>query len=82
MSYRLWSKAAFDRGVEFIALNDAPGDADALDLETVKNYISTITLSAAFEVDPILVARAVLKVRRPFLKEYEAFTEKEAKRRK
>jgi len=54
--------------VEFIALNDEPMD---LDLESIRNYISTITASVAFGKRQEKIAADVLRWRRRAIKTLE-----------
>lgn len=51
---------AFKRGVEFIALNDEPGD---LDVKVIRDYISVVALSEAFGYTTTYIAIKVKQVR-------------------
>lgn len=51
---------SYRAGIEWIAYNDEPED---LDVESVREYISTLLLAAVFDKDPIDVARAVVRAR-------------------
>jgi hypothetical protein len=51
---------AFKRGVEFVALNDEPGD---LKVSVIRGYISVVALSEAFGYTTTYIAIQVKKVR-------------------
>ena len=52
--------------VDWIALNDAAGDPDALEAEVVAGYISTLLVADIFNKDPEDVALRVVRRRRKF----------------
>lgn len=53
-------RASYRRGVEFIALNDEPLDRDET---SVRQYISTITLSEVFGKPTDVIAKDVMRIR-------------------
>lgn len=56
--------ANYDQGVSWIAWNDDPGAREALQVNSVAGYISTLLLADLFGVKPETVARAVVKYRK------------------
>jgi hypothetical protein len=52
--------ASYRAGVEWIALNDEPGDRDP---ETASDYISSLLLAELFGVEPERVGRDVVRYR-------------------
>lgn len=52
------------RGVECIALNDDNGAKDALDVDVVASYVSTSVLADVFDLEPVKVARMIVKIRK------------------
>ncbi len=49
--------------VEWIALNDGPGDSDALDPEAVQDLVSIALVADMFGKSTLEVAQAVVKYR-------------------
>ena len=58
-------RASYRFGVEWIALNDEPGDVlpNANAHENARSYISTMLLADLFGVDPARVADDILRCR-------------------
>jgi hypothetical protein len=57
-------RASYRDAVDWIAMNDDNGSADALDAETVASYVSTILIAAIFGMGADRVAADVVRFRR------------------
>ena len=57
-------RASYREGIAFIALNDDPGDANALDEKWVRGYVTVVLMSELFGVETDRVARDVVRYRR------------------
>lgn len=55
------STVIYDRGIEFIALNDEP---ECVDAKEIRGYISVITLAECLRVPASRIARDVVKFRK------------------
>lgn len=55
--------------IEWIALNDAPGDDDALDVEAVAGYVTTVMVADLFDVENTRVARRVVEYRKRLVRD-------------
>ena len=54
----------YRRAIEFIALNDNDGAADACYVKAVRGYMTTVLVAETFGVSTMTVARDVVKLRR------------------
>lgn len=57
-------KKGYKFGVAWIALNDNSGDIDALEIEAVKGYATTMLLADLFAKDTMVVAENIVKFRK------------------
>lgn len=56
-------RAGYRHAVQWIALNDGAGDADATNVNAVRSQISVLLIADIFEVEPVRVAEDVVKYR-------------------
>ena len=61
-------KKMYRDAVQYIALNDAPGDSPTVD--DYQGFVTVGLVAALFQVETIKVARAVHRANRIFMKEY------------
>lgn len=64
----MMTKPSYRDAVQYIALNDAPGDKPTVD--DYRGFVTVCMVADLFQVDPMKVARAVHRANRKFMKEY------------
>ena len=57
----------YHKGVEFIALNDGPGDKDALNAAPLSDTVTVVMLSEMFGISSMAVADDVVEARKGLL---------------
>lgn len=65
---RQFDSILFEQAVDWIALNDAPGDEDALKPGVISGTISVLLVADLFDKQPLAVAKEVVRMRRKFQK--------------
>lgn len=57
-------RASYRMAIRWIAANDADGDTERLDPESVRGYVSSLLVADLFDVDPARVGADVVRARR------------------
>ena len=57
-------RASYRHAVYWIAVNDNAGNPDALHIDAIAGYVSTLLVADLFGKDELIVARDILRLRR------------------
>ena len=57
-------RPSYKEAIAWIALNDAPGDDDALDIEATKCYVTSVLIADIFGVDDEKVGKDIVLFRK------------------